>query len=423
MPYSRRPSPARSRLRLRCALQLLLVTTVAVAGCESYPEVISSPESCTSGEFEPCNVLTRRCQRRLMRCAAELRGCEPAQLPPVQQMSPQDYVDSLNLERAADPPVDWTHWENALVMLGLVEPGALASEQLVPADVEHLLAVYRSEEDDIILIDRGLPADDARANQLLVHELIHGLQDLDYDLPSFFDAHANSYDSYLAADCVVEGEATYHGYRAAAALLGLDLDSLDWDRRVASDLEGNVQWALEQPSPYLASYWSVPYAFGERLVHTAWTAGGYSEVTRLFAAPPHAMQPLLADALAAAPFPEQQVEPAEPEAPAELILDTRETLGAWGLLLMLTAAGLPYQHGLILAPAWRGDRIWVYEADTATVAVVKLELADEVAAERVEEWLAAGLMASQAVVVREGSRVLAAVANDPSLIGDWATTL
>jgi hypothetical protein len=405
----------------------MLLGLLACTACGSYPEVVREPppDACAGGELETCDVLNRACQRRLMEYAACLRGCEPAELPPVQRLTPWQCAQLLNQANADESTTDRTHWEKTLAMLRLVDPTDLPPTEFVVTDLETTVALYRSVENDIILVDHGQPADDALANHALVHEFIHALQDLDYDLPSFYEAHGTTYDSYLAANCVVEGEATYHGLRAAATLLALDTESLDWDRRVAADVARSVQWALEQPSPYRATWASVPYAFGERLVHTAWSAGGYSEVIRLFAAPPHTMQPVLADPQASAPFPSDPVELPEPEAPAELTLDGWDALGAWGLVLVLAAAGMPVDDALVpaVAVSWRGDRIWVYAAEESTVAVLRLELADEAAAQTTEAWLAGYLPATESAVVREGERVVLAVTDDPSLLGDWALAL
>ena len=77
------------------------------------------------------------------------------------------------------------------------------------------------EQRHVIIVDRGEPADDPSTNNVLVHELIHALQDADVHLSAFREELAVGYDPSLGGRAVVEGEARLHQTRLWAAQLGL----------------------------------------------------------------------------------------------------------------------------------------------------------------------------------------------------------
>ena len=58
-------------------------------------------------------------------------------------------------------------------------------------------------------------------------QLVHALQDRDQDLPTWYDAHTDTYDAALAAMSVVEGEARLEEKRFAVSVLGLDPSTVD----------------------------------------------------------------------------------------------------------------------------------------------------------------------------------------------------
>jgi hypothetical protein len=105
-----------------------------------------------------------------------------------------------------------------------------------------------------------------------------------------------------------------------------------------------------------------------------------------------------------------------PEAPTPWMLWSEESLGAWGVLLVLTRSGTP--EGMRpLALDWRGDRLWTYSNDAVpaqTTMVWEIEFANVESATRVES-----VAPSTMGVVRRDRRVVLASSTGTTAI-DWA---
>jgi hypothetical protein len=285
---------------------------------------------------------------------------------------------------------------------------------MAEGEASWVAGIYRSDLDDIVLIDRGLPADDIGVVSVFLHELVHALQDRSQDLPTWFDGRTDTYDGSLAALSVVEGEARMHQARFGLSLLGLDPNAVD----LAKHFEGGVRLAdqnvLSEPSPYLASYASFPYAFGARRLWPRFMQRGPQAIADLFAAPPRDTRAFL-DPAGDADVPVWPA-PAAPTPPPEWVLTHETTLGAWGTYLVL-AKDPTTADADALARSWRGDRFWVYRgtgAAATTALVWRIAFADEVTAHLF--WQRS---LPRFVHQRQGAEVVV-VESDAALPLDWA---
>jgi hypothetical protein len=338
-------------------------------------------------------------------------------VPPVTLMTTNEFVELLNRGYAENPPPDPNHYERALAMLDLVEPGAFEPALRVEADVEFIWGIYRNEEKDIVIVDHDVSADEPDPNSVLVHEFVHALQDQDVDLARFYEEHSLGYDSYLAVSSIVEGEARFHQSRFWASLLGLDPAAIDWTSHFQEVAEYGEEWVVTEPSPYLATYRFFPYELGARLVHHAWTEAGAAGVDALFASPPTRSQAIMASAegVARADWPAPEF-PAL-EAPAPFILDGRTSLGAWGVYIHLAGTMDPAAARSI-ALDLLGDELAIYPNDdipTETVAVWRLEFSSEDAAVSFQAYE----QRRSTPVVRDGTRVVLTDSTGSSAL-DWA---
>jgi hypothetical protein len=406
-----------------------IVLSVALAGCGGDPEVSDdslgdSPQfrvaGCEAVDHSACDVRGEACQTRLLALAACLRGDEPGALPPITLMTEQEYADYLNDLIALDPPPDPNHYEAALTMLGLVEPGAFSPGTVVAESVARVWGVYRADKKDILLIDHGADSDAESASNVLVHEFVHVLQDRDVDLAAFQEEHVTSYDSSLATRAVVEGEARLHQTRHWASLLGLNPAEIDWRQRFQGSLELGEAWVLEQPSPYSATRAEFPYAWGARYMHFAWEQGGLMGVLERFASPPKTSRALMASADGIAQPDATPIVFTAPTAPAPWTPAAENVLGAWSVFLAFATVQEP-ESARALALAWRGDGLFVYADPTSaaprTAVVWRMDFADDTSASLAAQ-VAAG-MAPPLEVWREGTRVTLA-RSDSDLPLDWA---
>jgi hypothetical protein len=259
---------------------------------------------------------------------------------------------------------------------------------------------------------------------VLVHEFIHALQDRDVDLKAFA-GRATSYDSSLAADAVVEGEAQLHQTRYGASVLGLDPADIDWTKRFQSRVDAEEPTLAKKPSPYTASWSIFPYQWGARYMHFTWAAGGLPAVRGRFASPPTTTRILMASVDRALDPDPATIPPPAPAATADWNLFASTELGAWGVFLFLEKQiAHDVDRARALALGWRGDEVWAYAgASTSPVApptavVWRIDFADEATASGVAS-IAAGVVGSTGGVRQQGTRLVVA-RTDGTMPIDWA---
>jgi hypothetical protein len=406
------------------ARAFLAFAGAALFGCGSDdessgigPHPVYPVVGCEHIEHRPCDIRDGPCQERLMKLAACLRGSDPLPVPPVTMMTPSEFVDFVNQDTSEEPPPDPNHYERALTLLDLVEPGALSQSEIVEEDIEFLWGIYRHDDKDIVIVDHGVSADETTPNAVMLHEFVHALQDHDVDLGRYIEEYALDYDSALAARSVVEGEARFHESRYFASLLGLDPAAVDWTSHFQETAEYGEEWILSQPSPYLASYSSFPYEFGARLVHHAWSEAGAAGVDALFASPPTRSQAIMesVDEVVLADWPAPEF-PAL-DTPVPWTLAARTSLGAWGLFLRLALA-IEVGTARFIALELVGDELEVYaneDLPTETAVVWRLEFSRENSAAAFESHE----RQRSSALVREGARVVFARSTGTSPL-DWA---
>src|SRR5204862_1879005 len=108
--------------------------------------------------------------------------------------------------------------------------------------------VYSDTRKDILIIDHGADFDDESASPVLVHEMVHALQDREVDLTQFKTTFAKTDDSSLASRSIIEGEARMHETRYRASVLGLDPADVDWTRRFDNAVALDQKFLLMEPS-------------------------------------------------------------------------------------------------------------------------------------------------------------------------------
>jgi len=368
---------------------------------------------CEGIDHAPCDVRATSCETRLFALAACLRGEQPGDLPPVTVVSEADLGAMLTAEAAMqtpDPHLD--RWDWALSSVHLIAPGGLSPQTSVAETTKSVLGLYRETTKDILIVDHGADFDEQSASPVLVHELVHALQDRDVDLTQFGTAFGMSQDMWRASDSIIEGEARMHETRYRAAVLGLDPSEIDWMRRFESSVAVDQAYLLMQPSVLTASSRAFPYEWGARYIYYTWAAGGMDAVHGRFVAPPVTTRVLMASV-------DMAVEPeaapaaiAAPAPPSEWMAVDGTTLGAWALFLALGEANpgsvQQIQQVQDVALSWRADGFWIYDGPPPTGAFVwRIDLGDASTAARAASLLAGlGSMTVRAVgttVVLAGS--------------------
>jgi hypothetical protein len=211
----------------------VLCLALLANGCGSASDDAPSSRSipipgCEMLDVAPCDTLTRDCQLSRLELAACLRGTYAGNLPKVNVMTEQAYVDYINTSPAARPLLGTNHFEVAMTWLGLAEAGSFSFVPLENESIADFFGAYRWRHKEVLVIDHGRPADDAASNVGLVAALIQALRDRDTDIAmwttvvSIFDV-----DSSWGGDAMYFGEARFYSNRYQAALDGRGGKGLD----------------------------------------------------------------------------------------------------------------------------------------------------------------------------------------------------
>lgn len=365
----------------------------ALTGCsEDEPEFVpaSLPE-CPDHDYSTCDIRAVSCQKRLLALTVCVYGTESIPSVPVQLISEQELRDALEAELAdeqamltEDNVVATDLMESALVDLRLTKVGGLSGEAIIDDYVATLAGVYLDPENGVVLIDHGRPQNDPEANALLVHELVHALQDADYDLQTWVEPFLSSTDSLLAARSVTEGQATYYGFRVGLAMLGHATDAIDYEQTLLNLTRDLDAVAREDPSPYTRSAATFPYGYGGLSAYRAWLSEGQGYERALIETPPLSTQEVLHAALPDAKPEVERVELTAPAHTGDYALLDEDVLGGWLLGVMLTKHGVIAATAESLSATWSGDHLWLYRDSADNRGWLwELQLGDESAAAEV----------------------------------------
>lgn len=314
------------------------------------------------------------CQERLLELAGCVYGVAKTPQVPVRLVTEAQLIEELDAPADDEPrdDADLPHIERALVDLRLLQAGDLTEGGGSTAQiVANIDGIYQDAERGIALVDRGEALDDANSNALLLHEFVHAIQDAQFDLNAWREPFPRHTDAILALRSVTEGQATYAQFRVLLAMTGRDLNRIDWPTSLSNFRDQLVPTTFDDPSPYLASITTFPYAYGAASAFESW-----SDHAAQFDAPPlTTLEVLSRDA----GIPYAAPEPLDVEAPesGDYRLVDSDTLGAFQLALSTHALGADTTAAQALALAWRGDLLWIYAGpNEESVWIWMIELAD-----------------------------------------------
>lgn len=356
----------------------------------------SLPE-CPDTTYKPCDIREADCQTWLASIAACMRGSEPLGDLPVDVMSEDDYAKVVLADYADYVEPKYFHTNKALSLFGLSPPSSFAINTHVDLEAyakdqaTKLGGVYRDTEKRVIIVDHGRPADDTGTNIVLVHEFVHALQDVDYDITAWEkDGAAWTFDHGLALISVVEGEARFYENRASYPLGGYDIQRYNVGTGLLHEMLDLAQRNINDDSPYDASRLTFPYGFGALLSFYAYRdEGGPDGIAKLWSSPPQSTQALMSSVLHVDDPQPSAVDVPEPDVP-DLDLFSQDALGAWGITLIMSKQGASWNEATTAALSWRGDQLWVYtdSSNLPTYALWEIELGSETAATHIDDTLA-----------------------------------
>jgi hypothetical protein len=237
--------------------------------------------------------------------AEELRGLRTTHPLVVSTLSAAGIrrVVARELKREREPRSD-AAWNDALHLLGVVRPGqslAVIQRQALGSQVAGL---YVPHSGRLYVLGAG----GAAPRSVIAHEVVHALQDEHFRLTQgAFAPRPGDHDGELAAQALVEGDATEVQSRYVATLSAGDLVS-----ELARTLGAMPAGASKSAPPYLQRQLLYPYAAGAAFVRALRARGGQRLLDRAFRHPPRTSASVLDPAryLAGDPLPRRVKLPA-----------------------------------------------------------------------------------------------------------------
>lgn len=251
--------------------------------------------------------------------------------------------------------------------LGLIEGDVDLFDKVNELQGKGTLGFYSYEDERIRVRGTELTP---YAENVLVHELTHALQDQNFDLGKRFEEldkadDANSSAASQGFDALVEGDARRIEEKWRASLADAERAALDKEK--AAGAKGFENRSKGIPD-VLVTMMSAPYDLGQALLAVAVQQGGDDEVDNLFRSPPKTE--------------EQQLDPWTLVADHQGVLtvpkpdlpDGADSFddGAFGALtwLLVLSARLPTQQALTAVDGWGGDSYAAYDLDGVSCVAV-----------------------------------------------------
>lgn len=272
-----------------------------------------------------------------------------------------------------------------LTALGLLDPDDDLDAVVDEALGDGVVGFYDQESDELFVRGSSI---DPYVEMVLVHELVHALQDQRFDLdrPDLRDADDERFSGFQS---LVEGDAT----RVETAWY----DSRPGEVKQAIDAEEQRRFAGSDREPGIVDLLlGFPYFAGQPYVEALLESGGQARLDAAFAMPPTTTEQVLE--------PDgEDLEPVEVETPTSTGKRVDQgVLGAAGLSLLVPAD--PTQDGPHLG--WDGDRYATFTDGDETCTVVAVVMESQTARDDLAEELADWRARTGAEITVTGDRTL-----------------
>jgi hypothetical protein len=175
-----------------------------------------------------------------------------------------------------------------LVRLGLLPAGTSYEEVVLGLLEEQVMGLYDPSSKELLLLEGGW---DPLAETVLVHELTHAVQDMNFDLSSLTEREPGMADRNAALEAVAEGDALLMEQVLSGLLLpgSITAEQLEMLMQLMPD-QGT---AMAKTPAFLREVLLFPYLHGFVLVRSAHHSGGFDAVNDLFEHPPASTEQVL----------------------------------------------------------------------------------------------------------------------------------
>lgn len=248
-------------------------------------------------------------------------------------------------------------YQTALVRMRLLPDGINLPGMVSELLSEQVAAFYDLENHELRTFEK-LNLNRNVERMIVAHEVIHALQDQNFDLAALALDRKDNDDLALASAALVEGDANYH--------MGIYL-RVHFRMR---DFLGDLRFLFSQQADtllaapvYLRETLLFPYQEGQRFVAELCARGGIAALNKAFAQPPQSTEQVL--------HPEKYLSGDDAPKPVDVRLTPapswrwlhENTVGELGIRAHLTPL-LGAERAARAAEGWGGDRYVVYETQT-----------------------------------------------------------
>ncbi|MFZ4693516.1 MAG: hypothetical protein ACOYMV_00140 [Verrucomicrobiia bacterium] len=249
---------------------------------------------------------------------------------------------------------DLQNYQTALVRMRLLPDGINLSGMISELLSEQIAAFYDTESHELCTFD-GLSLQRNVERMIVAHEVVHALQDQNFNLGALPLKRKDNDDAALAAAALVEGDANYH--------MGVYLRT---HFRVG-ELLGDLRFVFSQQTnkllsapAFLRETLLFPYQEGRSFVAELHARGGVEAINRAFVQPPQSTEQVL--------HPEKYLAGNDPPKPVLVNLKPgsgwrwihENVVGELGVRAYLTPL-LDLDRASRVASGWGGDRYVLYE--------------------------------------------------------------
>lgn len=293
------------------------------------------------------------------------RGLEATDPIIVTPKSRAELAESLELDLLEDYPEDEQYGdERELIAFGLMEPGIDLGDLSLELYSEQIAGYYDPETGEMVVIQDAVDGSAFSPSQQVTyaHEIVHALQDQNFDLDGgVLDREPLTDDQSLAITALIEGDASFSEVQYLLERPTLleefltEIENQEFDSEV-----------LDSAPPILRATLLFPYDAGYTFVEAIYNEGGWETVNAAFADPPQSTEQIL--------HPEKYLAGEEPIAvdvpdfTSALdgdwqVFDTN-TMGEYQIRIIMQQTSMPEEQAVSVGEGWGGDTYIVAGTDT-----------------------------------------------------------
>lgn len=176
-----------------------------------------------------------------------------------------------------------------LKRLGLLPESTSYDEIVYGLLEEQILGLYDQAQGELVLLEDA--PDPMLAESVLVHEITHAVQDMNFDLGALAERRPGEGDRIAALEAVAEGDAVLMEQVLTGLILpdGITAEQMD----LLLKLQPLEVPALQKAPPFIRSSLLFPYIHGFVMVRHVYSTGGYAAINQLFLHPPGSTEQIL----------------------------------------------------------------------------------------------------------------------------------